>query len=108
MWEFWVAIGFTIGFSALAVVFFTGRGSFLLAGYNTASDEDKKQYDEKKLCKLAGWVMLYTAVMFLVLGIGAYFFERTVFKTTVLCLSLGLIVLCVIIIILGNTICKKK
>lgn len=28
-----------------------GKGAFLIAGYNTASKEEKQQFDEKKLCK---------------------------------------------------------
>lgn len=41
-------------FAVLSILFFTGKGSFLIAGYNTASKEQKELYDEKKLCRLMG------------------------------------------------------
>lgn len=38
-------------FLVLGTVFAFGKGAFLIAGYNTASAEEKAQYDEKKLCR---------------------------------------------------------
>ena len=35
----------------LGVLFLNGKGSFLIAGYNTASKAEKEKMDEKKLCK---------------------------------------------------------
>ena len=31
-----------------------GKGSFLIAGYNTASEKEKAKYNEKKLCRIVG------------------------------------------------------
>lgn len=39
---------------ALSFMFFLGRGSFLVAGYNTSSKEKKAKYDEKKICRFTG------------------------------------------------------
>ena len=36
-------------FAVMGVLFWTGKGGWLIAGYNTASAEEKKKYDEKKL-----------------------------------------------------------
>lgn len=55
----WIITGV---FAVLSILFFTGRGSFLIAGYNTASKEQKKRYDEKKLCRLMGVSMGIIAV----------------------------------------------
>lgn len=55
----WVITGV---FAVLNILFFTGKGSFLIAGYNTASKEQKKRYDEKKLCRLMGVSMGIIAV----------------------------------------------
>lgn len=44
----------TLIFAVLSIVFLLGKGSFLIAGYNTASKEEKQRYDEKKLCRLMG------------------------------------------------------
>ena len=35
-----------------------GRGAMLIAGYNTASDEERARYDERKLCRTVGFCML--------------------------------------------------
>jgi len=47
-------VGFVIMFLLLSITFLRGKGSFLIAGYNTASDEEQKKYDKKKLCKTMG------------------------------------------------------
>ena len=41
----------TLVFLALGVVFALGRGAWMIAGYNTMSDEEKAKFDEKKLLK---------------------------------------------------------
>lgn len=51
-------------FAILSVVFFCGKGSFLIAGYNTASPEEKAKYDEKVLCRTMGGMMLACAACF--------------------------------------------
>lgn len=42
----------------LSILLLTGRGSWLIAGYNTASPEDKSKYDRKKLTRAAGIMLL--------------------------------------------------
>lgn len=44
-------------FVLLGIVFSCGKGSFLIAGYNTSSPEEKVKYDEKALCKAMGLLM---------------------------------------------------
>lgn len=51
----------------LGVVFFCGKGSFLIAGYNTASKAEKEEIDEKKLCKYVGILTFLFAGCFLLL-----------------------------------------
>lgn len=41
-------------FGIMTIVFLMGKGSFLIAGYNTASAKDKQKYDDKKLCQCMG------------------------------------------------------
>jgi hypothetical protein len=52
---FWVVIGLL---TVCAVILLTGRGSFLIAGYNTASPEVKSRYDQKKLTRAVGLALL--------------------------------------------------
>lgn len=46
------AIGLVI--VVIAVALLCGRGSFLIAGYNTLSKETKAAYDTKSLCRFVG------------------------------------------------------
>lgn len=38
----------------ISVIFLTGHGVNLIAGYNTASKEEKEKYNAKKLCHCMG------------------------------------------------------
>jgi len=51
----------------LGVVFLNGKGSFLIAGYNTASKDEKEKIDEKKMCKYTGKLMFLCAGCFLII-----------------------------------------
>jgi hypothetical protein len=49
---------FVIGLFVIAGIFLiNGKGSFLIAGYNTMSKEEKEKYDTVALCKFMGKVM---------------------------------------------------
>jgi len=45
----------------LSIILLTGHGSFLIAGYNTSSPEEKAKYDAKKLCRAVGVMLLLIA-----------------------------------------------
>ena len=47
----------TGSFVLLGVVFASGKGTGLIAGYNTATAEEKANYDKKKLCKAMSRLM---------------------------------------------------
>ena len=53
-------------FLVLGIVFSRGKGTSLIAGYNTASPEEKAKYDEKKLCKAMSRLMFALAGCWLV------------------------------------------
>ena len=61
-------------FLLLAVVFLQGKGSWLIAGYNTASPEEKARIDEKKLCRYMGRLMLALAGCWLLLAASEVFY----------------------------------
>ncbi|GIN20585.1 DUF3784 domain-containing protein [Siminovitchia fordii] len=46
-----------IPFLIFAVILSKGKGAFLIAGYNTKTDHEKAEYDEKALCKFMGKIM---------------------------------------------------
>ena len=58
-------------FLVLSVVFSRGKGTSLIAGYNTASPEEKARYDEKKLCRAMSRLMLVLALCWLVIAASA-------------------------------------
>jgi protein-S-isoprenylcysteine O-methyltransferase Ste14 len=55
-------------FVVLGIVFLCGKGSFLIAGYNTATKAEKEKIDEKKLCRYTGKLMLVLAGCFLIIA----------------------------------------
>lgn len=99
----WIAwIGFAI-FAVLSIVLISGHGGGFISGYNTAREEEKAKYDEKKLCRTTGVGMAVIAVLILIMGL----FED-VLPADFAYVSLGIIVIdCLIIIIVSNTICRK-
>ena len=59
-------------FIVMAIYLFLGKGSWLIAGYNTASAEEKSKYDEKKLCKVTGVTILIVSLMLFIMAYLGY------------------------------------
>ena len=57
-----VSIVFDVMFLVLAVIFLMGKGDMLIAGYNTASEEERKTIDIKRLRIVMAVLMVVTAV----------------------------------------------
>ncbi len=55
-------------FLVMAIFLLMGKGAWLIAGYNTASQEERDKYDEKKLCRATGLICLLCAVLMCVLA----------------------------------------
>ena len=90
-------------FTILSIILLSGHGSWLISGYNTASKEEKAKYNEKKLCRTLGIGMAVIAVLILVMGM----FED-VLPAFFVYIAVGIILADVaVIIIVGNTICRK-
>ena len=53
-----IPVAMMAGFIILGVILSMGKCSFLIAGYNMMSKEQKKQYDERALCRFC---LLYTS-----------------------------------------------
>ena len=85
----------------MGIVILVGKGDNLIAGYNTASKEEKSQYHIKRLRGLIGGFLLILApMMVLLLG------EESLASGFSFC-ALTL-VLCIVVVILANTWAKKK
>ncbi len=99
-WVIWVAFAI---FLVLSVILLSGHGSWLIAGYNMASTEEKAKYDKKKLCRTTGSGMAVIAILILVMGL----FED-VLPAAFAYIFLGMVAVdCFVIIVVSHTVCKK-
>lgn len=81
---------------AAAILILTGKGDFLMAGYNTASKEDKQKCNVKRLRIIVASILILGAVL-------------TAFRSVIgPGLSGGVIVVvCIVGIVLANTWAQK-
>ena len=99
-WTVWIVF---VIFAVFSIILLSGHGSWFISGYNTASKEEKEKYDEKKLCRTMGIGMSVIAILLLSMGV----FEN-ILPAFFVYIALGIILAdVVIIIVLGNTICRR-
>lgn len=99
-WIIWIVF---VVFAVLSIILLSGHGSWFISGYNMASKEEKEKYDEKKLCRTTGIGMSIIAIIILIMGL----FENFL-SAFFIYIAVGIIVVdVVVIIILGNTLCRK-
>jgi len=60
---------FSVLFVALGFYIHSGKGWWLIAGYNMSSKNERGKYDEKALCKFIGKVVITIGVLLIPLGI---------------------------------------
>lgn len=100
-WMVWA--GFAV-FAILGIIFLSGHGANLIAGYNTLKQEEKDRYDTKKMCRVMGAGMSLIAVLILVMAIW-----QDVLPASFAGISMGIVIAdCVALLILINTVCKKR
>ena len=97
-----VSIVFAVMFLVIAVIFLMGKGDKLIAGYNTASEEEKGKVDIHRLRIIMAIVSVITAVF--------CFVQPFLGSDPQVHLASGVIFFLVlmIFIILANTWAKKK
>ena len=88
-------------FLILGIIVLIGKGDNLIAGYNTASKEDKSQYNIKRLRGLIGGFLIVEVPMMLLL------LKEDTMAASFSFVALTL-VLCFVVVILANTWAKKK
>lgn len=57
----------------LSIVLMMGKGSWLIAGYNTLTSEEKAKYDRVALCRFMGKYLLSISAVMPLLPIGGIF-----------------------------------
>ena len=55
---------FALAFLVLSIPLLAGRGSWLVAGYNTMTSSQRAQYDGRKLCRATGCMLLGVSIAF--------------------------------------------
>ena len=94
----------SLAFIILAVLIHAGRGDGLIAGYNTASEEELAQVNVRRLRLVLANVLIITAVSIplpILMG-------RQNDTQLHLCMGGGIVVITFVAIILANTWCRKK
>ena len=96
------AIIFSLFFIILAIVFYLGKGDKLIAGYNTASEEERKKVNIQRLRILMSCISVITAAFCVSLpivgnNIQAQLGAAAVFMAVI-----------IFVVILANTWAKKK
>ena len=96
------SIVFSILFIVLAIILLMGKGDKLIAGYNTASEEEREKVDIKRLRIVMAILMVITAVFCAILPlIGNN-------KTSQLTAAGIFIAITLVGVIVANTWAKKK
>ena len=100
IWVLWIVCAV---FAVISIVLLSGHGAGLIAGYNTASEEQKKKTDPKKLCRVVGGGMAVITVLLLVMAVGANVLPAS-FEWVFVTVTLAD---CAVMVVLANTICRK-
>ncbi len=85
----------------MGIVILIGKGDKLISGYNTASEEEREQYNIKRLRGLIGGLLIILAPMI-------FFLKEEDTMTAAWSFCVLVFVLCIIVVILANTWAKKK
>jgi len=90
--------------AVLGVVMLTGRGAFLIAGFNTMSKEKQGKYKKEALCKFVGLILLLVTFFSAGITVGA------IFEVTAVCIVSAVLLASVIVfaLIFANTKAFKK
>jgi len=99
-------------FLIIAIFMFFGKGSWMIAGYNTASAKEKEQYDKKKLCRMMGITLLVIAVLLFIMAYLGYKVESGIMnENQMLPFAIIFIIVVLVTVIIdiyySNTKCKK-
>ena len=86
---------------AMGIIVLIGKGDNLIAGYNTASKEERAQYDIKKLRLLVGGLLILLAPTMFIIADEPSMEGTLAFACIVVVLSFLVVILC-------NTWAKKK
>lgn len=87
-------------FIIMSVLLLLGKGDMLIAGYNTASPQEREQYDIRRLRLLVALVLIVVALGMVALALWPEKVEAA--------FPFLVIFICVLTVILANTWAKKR
>ncbi|MBR3706927.1 MAG: DUF3784 domain-containing protein [Firmicutes bacterium] len=94
-----IHLAMMLSFIVLGSVFMSGKGAWLIAGYNTSSAYEKSRTDEKALCRFMGRSMFVLAACWIPICLSA-----VIDKMWLLWAGLGLFFIAVMVIVIyANT-----
>lgn len=85
----------------MGIIILIGKGDNLIAGYNLATEEEKKKYHVKRLRGLIGGLLVVMAPL-------TFLMMREPSTTNTMSFVASAFVLCIIAVVLANTWAKKK
>lgn len=101
MWLCWIVVGLLVVFS---LILLAGKGSFLIAGYNTLNIRKQQKYNEKRLCRVVGAGI---GILAIIIGVATFYrFELPPSISWII--PWGILGTIVIVEVLASTICKRK
>lgn len=99
----WVTWGLVALLAVTSITFLMGKGSFLIADYNTDSKEEKEKRYVKKLLRV---MIIGFGIIAIIMAINvSYRYEQQ--KSIKWLMSWGHLTTIAFMIVLANTICKK-
>lgn len=100
VWAAWI---FVVILAIISIAIFLGKATFLIAGYNTSTKEEKNKYNINTLNKVTGSGLgVITVITALIVHYNAELPLAISWLN-----PWGLLGTLALVIILGNTICKK-
>ena len=105
--EMLIPLGGMILLLSLGIALLQGKGAWLIAGYNTLSDEEKAKYDELALCKATGKMMFGITFSMAFISLGELFQLEGLVITGVV-LMIAIILVGVIYINTGSRYLKRE
>ena len=100
----WLLPAIVVLFATLSLLLLSGKGAWLIAGYNTSSPEEKAKYDEKRLCRVSGGGMAVLTLLMAVMAI----WEDTLPAEFAGVFGAVTVLVVAAVLILSNTICRRK
>ena len=80
---FLIELAMALLFAVLGIILWNGKGSCLIAGYNTSSKTEKSKYDEKALCRFVAKLMFFYSACFVLVAVSTWLEAMTLYYSLI-------------------------